>query len=322
VWRHQLRARNRGGAGRRQAAGGREEASGRTALASSEHDAPSDLQIAAKTIREVVAPETLVADEESANDRRYLNVARTIDDMVSIECMLDPESGAHVIAAVHAYATPLGPDDRRTRAQRRADAFTEVLKAGLEAAALPDTGGDKPHVAFTVDLSPALHREEHDSQGVRHARLLIARFPDGTTLVGETVARLLCDMSLHRVVTLGPSEVLDIGRRTRLWRAAIRRAVAMTYNGCAARGCDRARRRHRPAPRRPLDGGGATALDNLVPQGIPLPVTGPCSRRSRHGPGPLQFPEAARVRNHRRRWRLEGRPLRHACDDVSAATGH
>jgi hypothetical protein len=85
-----------------------------------------------------------------------------------------------------------------------------------------------------------------------------------TTLVAETVARLLCDMSLHRVVTLGPSEVLDIGRHTRLWPAAIRRAVAMTYNGCTAHGCDR------PAAFTDLHHvvhwmeGGPTALENLV----------------------------------------------------------
>jgi hypothetical protein len=185
--------------------------------------------------------------------------------MVSIEGMLDPEAGAHVLAAVHAYATPLGPDDRRTGGQRRADAFTEVVKAGLEAATLPDTGGEKPHVAFTVDVTPALPRDQHESQTMPAARTLIAHLPDGTTLAGETVGRLLCDMSLHRVVMLGTSEVLDIGRRTRLWPAAIRRAVAMTYNGCGAHRCDR------PAAFTdlhhvvPWTDGGPTALDNAIP---------------------------------------------------------
>jgi hypothetical protein len=35
--------------------------------------------------------------------------------------------------------------------------------------------------------------------------------------------------------------VLDIGRRSRIWPPAIRRAAAVQYGGCGAQDCDRPR---------------------------------------------------------------------------------
>ena len=67
---------------------------------------PADLRIAGDRIREAVAPDTLVLDEQAARDGRYLNIARTVDGKVSVEGMLDPEAGSQWLAAAHAYATP------------------------------------------------------------------------------------------------------------------------------------------------------------------------------------------------------------------------
>jgi hypothetical protein len=228
---------------------------------------PSDLRIAADRIREAVAPETLVADQEAAHDRRFLNMSRTLDGMLAIDGMLDPVAGAHYEAAMHGYATPFGPDDTRTATQRRADALTEVIAAGLAAATLPETGGERPHVALTLDVTALLPRGQGSPHGAgaQPVPTLVAHLSDRATLVGHALDALLCDMSLHRIVTLGPSEVLDIGRRSRLWPSAIRRAAALLYDGCAAYRCDR------PAAYTDLHhvmhwvDGGPTTLDNGIP---------------------------------------------------------
>ncbi len=191
---------------------------------------PGTLKQVGDTIRETLAPELLVEDAESAHERRYVNVSRTIDGRVAIDGMLDPEGGAQLSAAVNALATPTGPDDTRTAAQRRHDALVEVIAVGLRAGELPATGGVLPQVAMTVDAGPFLP----GGSGIP-----VARTASGLTLVGSTVERILCDASISRVVTRGASEVLDVGRASRLATPAQRRGLAIRDGGCVGYECDR-----------------------------------------------------------------------------------
>jgi HNH endonuclease/Domain of unknown function (DUF222) len=86
---------------------------------------------------------------------------------------------------------------------------------------------------------------------------------DGPVLATETVRRIACDSALVRVLTTGAGEVLDVGRKTRVIPAAIRRALQARDRGCRFPGCTNTRF---------VDGhhithwadGGATRLDNLV----------------------------------------------------------
>ena len=189
---------------------------------------PGHLKHLADTIREALAPETLVTDTQTAHDGRYLNLSTTLDGRVAVDGMLDPEQGALAIAAVRALATPTGPDDLRTAGQRRADGFAEAIRAGLDAGTLPVTGGQRPHMTLTIDFARFLDR-----------RIPTARTATGTILAGETVRRILCDAQITRVVTLGPSEVLDVGTATRIWPPAIRRALHHRDGGCVGFACDR-----------------------------------------------------------------------------------
>ena len=76
--------------------------------------------------------------------------------------------------------------------------------------------------------------------------------------------RLSCDASLMRVVMAGPSQPLDVGRRTPIVPPAIRRAVILRDRTCRFPGCDR--------PHTWCDAhhvvhwteGGSTSLQNLL----------------------------------------------------------
>jgi hypothetical protein len=80
----------------------------------------------------------------------------------------------------------------------------------------------------------------------------------------ETVRRIACDAAVSRVMTMGRSEPLDVGRRTPVVPAAIRRAVIVRDGSCRFPGCDR------PPPWCDAHhvvhwaDGGHTALSNLV----------------------------------------------------------
>lgn len=86
----------------------------------------------------------------------------------------------------------------------------------------------------------------------------------GTTLTGEAARRLACDAAVHRIVVQGASEILDIGRKTRTWPTALRRAIRARHgHRCAVEGCNR-----RITEIHHLifwENGGTTSINNGVP---------------------------------------------------------
>ena len=69
---------------------------------------------------------------------------------------------------------------------------------------------------------------------------------------------------MTRVLTDGPSQPLDVGRRTRTIPPAIRRALVVRDGGCRAGGCDRPPAWTDAHHLRHWADGGPTTLDNLV----------------------------------------------------------
>lgn len=222
-------------------------------LAAAEEFDPDQLRRVAKHWRHTVDAERSLSDANAAHDRRYLHLSPVLDGMIAVDGLLDAEAGAVVLAAITALSGSL-PGDTRSPAQRRADALTELAQRGLDTALLPESGGERPHVNLIVDLATLEGRA-----GARAADLDWSR-----PVPGETARRLSCDAALSRVITDGTSEILDIGRRTRLVPSAIRRALHIRDRGCVFLGCDR------PPPWtdahhiRHWAGGGATSLDNLA----------------------------------------------------------
>jgi hypothetical protein len=144
-------------------------------------------------------------------------------------------------------------DDDRTPAQRRADALGEICRQWLDLAERPSVGGERPHVTVTVDVA-SLRDGDGTTSELDHAGP-----------VDPAVARrLACDASITRVVMAGPSEPLDVGRRTPVISPAMRRAVILRDGHCRFPGCDR--------PHTWCDAhhvvhwaeGGPTALPNLL----------------------------------------------------------
>lgn len=214
---------------------------------------PGQLRRVAATIREAVAPDVLVEESADVRERRFLDVSETLDGMVSVDGLLDPEGGALLLAAVRSLATPAGPDDHRSATQRRADGLIEVVRLGLDTGELPASGGEKPHLALTIDYGRMLE-----------GKMPAAYTTTGSVIVGETVRRILCDAQVSRIVTLGPSEVLDVGRATRTIPPAIARALRIRDGGCVGHGCERPPAWTEAHHVIHWVDGGATSVDNLA----------------------------------------------------------
>jgi hypothetical protein len=92
----------------------------------------------------------------------------------------------------------------------------------------------------------------------------VSELDDAGPIHPQTARRWACDASISRVLVRGRSEPLDVGRRTPVVPAPLRRAVVLRDHHCRFPGCDR--------PQAWCDAhhivhwadGGATALSNLV----------------------------------------------------------
>ena len=61
----------------------------------------------------------------------------------------------------------------------------------------------------------------------------------GGPISAAEARRIACDAQIIPAVLGSGSEVLDVGRTSRLFTPPIRRALALRYKGCAFPGCDR-----------------------------------------------------------------------------------
>ena len=244
--------------------------------------APDELRRAIEYWSQQIAPLQAGGDISGRRAQRRLSVNQTFDGMWAVDGLLDPESGHVMETTVRAIADPqnLDAEDRRTPAQRRADALTEACRFWLDHNDTAVTSsGVKPHITVTVAYEhlvrpvddpardPSEDLVQDPSNGRSAGSIDIERGVrpqiDGVAVDDETIRRLACDADIVRIVTKGDSEVLDVGRSTRTVPPAVRRALDHRDGGCTWHGCD--------APAGWCDAhhivhwadGGATSLDNL-----------------------------------------------------------
>jgi hypothetical protein len=189
--------------------------------------------------------------------KRHLHVSPTVFGMVRVDGDLDPETGQTVITALRAVQdadakTAVG-EDYRNPGQRRADALGELCRQWLDRSNRPQSGGERPHVVVTVDV-PAL-------QGQPHGR---AEMDDVGPIHRQAARRWACDASVVRVIARGRSEPLDVGRRTPVVPAPLRRAVIVRDRHCRFPGCDRPQSWCDAHHVQHWADGGSTSLANLI----------------------------------------------------------
>ncbi|ETA02485.1 hypothetical protein ThrDRAFT_02226 [Frankia casuarinae] len=190
-------------------------------------------------------------------DRRGLWITDLPGGSTRITGELDAEAAALLRSALDPLAKPRPADDGtldpRTPAQRRADALVDLLHRTLATAALPVTGGVRPHLTVTVSWTALL------GQGGTPATTSW-----GQPLPASVLRRLACDATVTRVVFDAASVPLDVGRAHRTAPADLRRAVIARDVCCSFPGCDRPPSWCEVHHVRHWIDGGRTSLDNLV----------------------------------------------------------
>ncbi len=175
----------------------------------------------------VEGPDTLTV--ESQSQRRGLSLSKTWSGMRRVDGWLTDSAGEALQTALDALMPPPAEDDTRTARQRRHDALEDLARNYLDHGDTPQVGGEKPHIMVLADLDAL-----QGIAGGTHETLNSRNILDI-----ETLRMLACDSSVSRIV-LGPdSEILDIGRKTRVWTTAQRRAITARDRHCQAPGCER-----------------------------------------------------------------------------------
>ena len=117
-----------------------------------------------------------------------------------------------------------GEADRIPVDRKRGQAFCALLEA-IDPKRLPAHGGDATTLIVTVSLDE-LRKE-----------LGTAEFGPADKLTAGEVRRLACTANIIPAVLGGRSEVLDLGRTSRLFRPAQRKAMIIRDRECRAEGC-------------------------------------------------------------------------------------
>ncbi|HUH08297.1 MAG TPA: DUF222 domain-containing protein [Egibacteraceae bacterium] len=196
--------------------------------------------------------ERLVEDREKrAWQRRSGSKFTDRDGSTIYRLRLDPVGAAKVGAVVEPLARRDGPEDKRTREQRVADAFVKMAELLADAGGLPEVAAQRPHVVMVTNRSAM-----DGVPGAEPSSL------DGVGIVSSATARMIaCDGQVTEVVVDDrgmPLVVKEPSKPTRKQRLA----VIARDRGCV--GCRASVARCELHHIRWRRHAGSTVVDNLV----------------------------------------------------------
>jgi len=236
------------------------------------HHSPRELKRLGRRILEVVAPEVveveegrrLEDEERRARERASLRFQELGDGRTRIAGVLPTPVTQRLEQYLQAFTSPRRPGreapevgcrgERLSQHRAYAHAFASLLER-LDPARLPEHGGDATTVIVTIDLADL--RAELGSAEVVAG--------DGVESISAAQARrLACQARILPAVLGGRGEVLDLGRRRRLFSRAQRRALRVRDRRCRAEGCTIPAAWTEAHHLQPWSSGGRTDLVNAV----------------------------------------------------------
>ncbi|WP_310964545.1 HNH endonuclease signature motif containing protein [Nocardioides terrisoli] len=235
---------------------------------------PGQLRRVGRRILDLVAPEVAeeeegrrLADEERhAREKTQMSLRPLGDGTTRISGRLPESAARRLCTYLESFASPrhLGseadnpqpPIDRVPYPRRLGEAFCSLLEH-LDPEKLPDHGGDATTVLITLSLDQL--RAE-----LAAADLLGAGDGDSDRLSAGEVRRLACNARLVPVVLGSRSEVLDLGRSSRLFTRSQHKALRLRDRGCRAEDCTIPAAWTEAHHDKPWAAGGSTNLEDGV----------------------------------------------------------
>ncbi|TQK69668.1 HNH endonuclease signature motif containing protein [Nocardioides sp. SLBN-35] len=232
------------------------------------HHPPRELKRLGRRILEVVAPEVAEAEEgrrleeeeRRAREKASLRFRDLGEGRTRITGVLPTSVAERWKHYLQAFTSPrqrggdAAREERVPQHRAYAQAFAALLEL-LDPARLPEHGGDATTVIVTIGVAQLC--SDLGAAGV------IAG--DGEEAISASEARrLACQAQIIPAVLGGKGEVLDLGRRMRLFSKAQRRALRLRDRRCRAEGCTIPAAWTEAHHLRPWSAGGPTDLANAV----------------------------------------------------------
>ncbi len=207
-------------------------------------------------------PDLVEGSAQAAFDRREAHASTTLDDTVVVDALLDPVGGAIFLRELERLEQELfetdwadararlgdaacGEDLARTRKQRRADA----MRVMAERSAAKPAGATEPRMLLQVLVGEdTLDR--------------LCELSNGRVVAPGQLVPHLSRADIERIVFDGPSKVIDVGVRRRLFGGATRTAVQVRDRGCTHPSCDLPLDRCQIDHLHPYESGGQTTQAN------------------------------------------------------------
>jgi hypothetical protein len=101
-------------------------------------------------------------DQARAHERRSLYTRREADGSLSGRFLLPAQDSEALLTVLEPLARRAGDTDRRTAAQRRADALLDVLHQVLRFGDLPDTGGHRAQLSYVLPADWAARQHDRE----------------------------------------------------------------------------------------------------------------------------------------------------------------
>src|SRR5215472_10323385 len=183
---------------------------------------PHRLGAVTRHLRHTFAPDAVVRDEVHHRERRRMHLSESTDGVYYLDGVLDTETGAMLRTALDSLMGPPARDDERSWPQRRHDALGDLVRRQLDGGELPQVGGQRPHLTLTASVETL-------------AKLPGSKAADldwGVPVSGELLRRVACDCELTCILVDGNGDPLSVGRTSRTFTPAQRRALVARDRGC------------------------------------------------------------------------------------------
>lgn len=155
-----------------------------------------------------------------------VSLSKTFRGRYALDGDLDALGGSMLATALRLAEGGDTEGEYRSPAERRADALSTLAGFFLERHDSPAGSRHRPHLNVIVHLEDLLAGGGGE-------------LAEGGELDGPTLASLVCDSVLHRVLMSGPSTIVDYGTSTRTISPSVFNALVVRDRHCRFPGCDR-----------------------------------------------------------------------------------
>ncbi|QOT22093.1 HNH endonuclease signature motif containing protein [Paenarthrobacter sp. YJN-D] len=179
----------------------------------------------------------------------HLEIFATTEQYETLTTAMNAATNPRLTNTTNSQTGTTGPQlDRRSRAQKLLDGLIGACAVAMTTGKLPSNGGLRPQLTVTIDHHDLFQQLTHtttsateETNTTSQPRLRNTVSTGTATFTGpihpNTIRKIACDADILPVLLGTDSQILDIGRTTRIFPPHIRKAITARGGGCAFPDC-------------------------------------------------------------------------------------